>query len=46
MIDALIATLRASTVVQDGLGGFTADALSALLADMTLWTAVGASVSG
>ncbi|MCB1266322.1 MAG: hypothetical protein KDB56_17420, partial [Mycobacterium sp.] len=38
VIDALIASLRSSTVVQDGLGAFTTETLTVLLGDMTLWT--------
>ena len=41
VIDALITTLRASTVVQDDLGAFTAETVTALLGDTTLWAAVG-----
>ncbi|MEZ5130430.1 MAG: hypothetical protein R2763_01700 [Mycobacterium sp.] len=37
VIDALITTLRASTVVQDDLGAFTAETVTALLGDTTLW---------
>jgi len=46
VIDALIATLRSSSVIQDGLGGFTTDALTALFGDSAVWTAAGISLAG
>ena len=41
VVDALITTLRSSTVIQDDLGAFTTETVTALLGDTTLWTALG-----
>ncbi|MDA0251138.1 MAG: hypothetical protein O3A42_09330, partial [Actinobacteria bacterium] len=45
VIDALIATLRASSAIQDGVGAVATDALSVLLGDATLWNALGDQVA-
>ena len=46
VINDLIRTLRASPVIQDGLGAFTTDTVVALLGDSAFWNAAGLGVAG